>query len=141
MCDVEGGCGQQVLCRLLLHSPEQFRWLYRRFRKPQRFYVTKLVVFRRGNDPSLRSHERLLNQVVLYDKRTRRAGEIKPTEDIVAILTGHVLKDPDYTVSYHGGTLSFKDQRGRQHALTAHFANAFVKVPAERNAIMRALSL
>jgi threonine synthase len=73
-------------------------------------------------------------------KKLVAAGEIKPTEDVVAILTGHLLKDPDYTVAYHSGTLSYKDQQDTQHALTARFANAFVKVPAERNAIMRALA-
>ena len=74
-------------------------------------------------------------------KKLVAAGEINPTEDVVAILTGHVLKDPDYTVSYHGGTLRYKDRDGQTHALASPFANAFVKVPAERAAILRALSL
>jgi len=32
-------------------------------------------------------------------KKMIAAGGVKPDEDIVAILTGHVLKDPDYTVN------------------------------------------
>jgi threonine synthase len=31
--------------------------------------------------------------------------EVDPDEDVVAILTGHVLKDPEYTVRYHRGEL------------------------------------
>ncbi len=30
---------------------------------------------------------------------------VERDEDVVAILTGHVLKDPDYTVRYHLGEL------------------------------------
>ncbi|MEP7288891.1 MAG: threonine synthase [Chloroflexota bacterium] len=32
-------------------------------------------------------------------------GVIKPGEDIVAVLTGHVLKDPGVVIEYHSGTL------------------------------------
>lgn len=74
-------------------------------------------------------------------KKLVATGEIKPNEDVVAILTGHVLKDPDYTVSYHGGTLGYTDKAGARHDLASNFANAFVKVPAERAAILRALAL
>jgi len=72
-------------------------------------------------------------------KKLVAAGQLDPAEDVVAILTGHVLKDPDYTVSYHAGTLSYKDKSGIVHPLASNFANAFVKVPAEREAILRAL--
>jgi threonine synthase len=29
------------------------------------------------------------------------SGVIQPSEDVVCVLTGHVLKDPDTTVRYH----------------------------------------
>jgi threonine synthase len=32
-------------------------------------------------------------------------GIIKPTDDVVGILTGHVLKDPGIVIDYHQGTL------------------------------------
>jgi threonine synthase len=67
------------------------------------------------------------------------AGRIKREEDIVAILTGHVLKDPDYTVNYHSGTLGYKVENGGKVAIEARYANAFVRLPAERDAIIRAL--
>lgn len=64
------------------------------------------------------------------------AGAVKPDEDVVAILTGHVLKDPDYTVNYHAGALSFTGKSGERVALESRYANAFTRVPAERDAIM-----
>ncbi len=33
------------------------------------------------------------------------AGTIRPDEDVVALLTGHLLKDPNIVIDYHGGTL------------------------------------
>lgn len=33
------------------------------------------------------------------------AGTIQPDEDVVALLTGHVLKDPNVVIDYHQGTL------------------------------------
>ncbi len=33
------------------------------------------------------------------------SGVIKPSEDVVAVLTGHVLKDPSIVMDYHQGTL------------------------------------
>jgi threonine synthase len=69
------------------------------------------------------------------------AGAVKPDEDVVAILTGHVLKDPDYTVNYHSGALSFTGKNGERVALESRYANAFTRVPAERDAIMGILGL
>lgn len=72
-------------------------------------------------------------------KKMVAAGRIEPDEDVVAILTGHVLKDPDYTVNYHAGTLSFTNRSGERVSIQSHYANAFTRAPAERNAIMKAL--
>ena len=38
-------------------------------------------------------------------KKLIAAGVIKPTDDVVAVLTGHVLKDPGIVIDYHAGTL------------------------------------
>jgi threonine synthase len=72
-------------------------------------------------------------------KKLIAAGTIHPDEDILAILTGHVLKDPDYTVNYHRGTLSYTDKSGEKIPLTSSYANCFMQVPADREAILRAL--
>jgi threonine synthase len=34
-----------------------------------------------------------------------RQGVMRASDDIVAVLTGHVLKDPDIIINYHGATL------------------------------------
>lgn len=38
-------------------------------------------------------------------KRLVEEGRIRPSERVVAILTGHLLKDPDTTMAYHDGRL------------------------------------
>lgn len=73
-------------------------------------------------------------------KKLVAAGTINPDEDVLAILTGHVLKDPDYTVNYHRGTLSYTDRSGGKIQLQSNYANAFTQVAADKKAILRALS-
>jgi threonine synthase len=72
-------------------------------------------------------------------KKLIAAGTIHPNEDILAILTGHVLKDPDYTDNYHRGTLGFTDNCGQKIPLSSNYSNSFVQVPAEREPILKAL--
>jgi threonine synthase len=69
------------------------------------------------------------------------AGTIHPQEDIVAILTGHVLKDPDYVVNYHRSELRFTDKKGHEHLLASPFASQWLQVAAERSAIEKVLAL
>jgi threonine synthase len=38
-------------------------------------------------------------------KKLRRSGLVKPGESVVLILTGHLLKDPDFTIKFHRGEL------------------------------------
>ena len=38
-------------------------------------------------------------------KKLRRSGFVKPGEAVVLILTGHLLKDPDFTIKFHRGDL------------------------------------
>ncbi|HEX4947226.1 MAG TPA: threonine synthase [Blastocatellia bacterium] len=72
-------------------------------------------------------------------KKLVAVGEIDPAEDIVAILTGHVLKDPDYVVNYHRGELSYTDKQGEKHLLASNYASQWMQVAAEREAIETAL--
>lgn len=67
------------------------------------------------------------------------AGTMHAEEDVVAILTGHVLKDPDYVVNYHRGNLRFTDKQGQEHLLASNFASQWLQVAAERSAIERIL--
>ncbi len=76
-------------------------------------------------------------------KRLIAAGHIRPEESVVAVLTGHVLKDPDYVGAYHRGTLEL-DSAGSGHgaeSLRIHgaFPNAPQHVEASKSAILKLL--
>jgi threonine synthase len=71
------------------------------------------------------------------------AGVIGRTESVVAVLTGHLLKDPDYTSEYHRGTLAL-EQKSESGAAASQpirglFANAPVQVAATKKAILGVL--
>lgn len=38
-------------------------------------------------------------------RKLRNQGFVKPDESVVAVLTGHVLKDTDYVINYHNNSL------------------------------------
>ena len=59
------------------------------------------------------------------------AGVIARDADVVAVLTGNVLKDPDYIYRYHTGQLQSPDGR----ALTSTFGNQPVVVPNDTERI------
>jgi len=46
-------------------------------------------------------------------KRLRQQGFVKPGETVVLVLTGNLLKDPDYTIDFHRGEL-FEGTRDQQ---------------------------
>ena len=74
-------------------------------------------------------------------KLLREEGVIAPSDDVVCILTGHQLKDPDATVAYHSGDQTrFDTVLGQRGVKTADFGNAPVVVPNELQAIIEALS-
>jgi threonine synthase len=52
-------------------------------------------------------------------KKLRAAGVIRADEDVVGILTGNVLKDPDYIYRYHTGQLQAPDAS----AIVPNFGN------------------
>jgi threonine synthase len=56
-------------------------------------------------------------------------------ESIVAVLTGHVLKDPDYVNRYHNGTLSL----GSWPPIKGAFANPPERVAAKKSAILESI--
>ncbi len=58
-------------------------------------------------------------------KKLTAAGVIAHDADVVAVLTGNVLKDPDYIYKYHTGQLD--DPHGKR--LTSSFGNAPIVVP------------
>lgn len=62
-------------------------------------------------------------------KKLVAAGTVAPDASVVAVLTGHVLKDPDRVVSYH--------LEGEGHP---DLVNAPQELPAEREALRRAVA-
>ena len=68
-------------------------------------------------------------------RKLTRASVIQRDEDVVAVLTGNLLKDPDYIYHYHTGQL--KDPEG--DLIEPRFGNQPVVVPNDPNAIRRIL--
>lgn len=66
---------------------------------------------------------------------------IRPGETVVAILTGHLLKDTDYVINYHRGTLAFHEDGFSEpdSRITGTFANQPVRVAATSDAVMEKL--
>ena len=64
------------------------------------------------------------------------AGLIERDADVIAILTGNVLKDPDYIYGYHTGQL--KDPC--DNLIEPHYGNKPVVAPNDAEAILRLLA-
>lgn len=62
-------------------------------------------------------------------------GVIGKDESVVAVLTGHVLKDTDYVIKYHNQTLATENGEN----IRGTFANSIVRVAARPCAIENAL--
>jgi len=75
-------------------------------------------------------------------KKLVAAGKIRPGENVIAVLTGHMLKDADYAANYHRGTLAIdagaKDGLAPQPILGA-FQNTPERVAANKSAILSAM--
>jgi threonine synthase len=69
-------------------------------------------------------------------KKLVAAGVIDRDADVVAVLTGNVLKDPDYIYRYHTGQLTGPDGA----AIGATFGNAPVMVPNDADRITALIS-
>ena len=56
---------------------------------------------------------------------------IHPGESVVAILTGHQLKDPEYTANYHFGKLELDSADGDSKKIKSKFSNSPIRVAAD----------
>lgn len=80
-------------------------------------------------------------------RRLAREGtdqHVDADEDVVAILTGNVLKDPDYTIRYHSSELyeEFRTETvitAKNHHLQSNFANPPIVVDATAEALTAAI--
>jgi len=71
-------------------------------------------------------------------KKLVAAGIVGREESVVGILTGHVLKDPDYVSRYHHGSLSLDsgEPGGAPKPIASAFPNAPQRVAANKAAIL-----
>ncbi len=69
-------------------------------------------------------------------RKLTAAGKIAKTDRVVAVLTGNVLKDPDYIYKYHTGAL--QGPAGEQ--IRSTFGNQPVVIPNDMEAIVELLS-
>lgn len=68
------------------------------------------------------------------------AGHMRRDESVVAVLTGHVLKDPEYVSRYHRGELFLSTgPDGASQAIEGAFRNAPERVAANKRAILENL--
>jgi threonine synthase len=67
-------------------------------------------------------------------RRLVAAGHIRGDESVVGVLTGHVLKDPDYVNQYHHGTLALENTK-----IAGTFANVPQRVAANKAAVLESL--
>jgi threonine synthase len=79
-------------------------------------------------------------------KKLIQTGEIDKDEDVVAVLTGNLLKDPDYTVNYHQDSLYEKaiyrnELMERQDKIQSTFANAPIKIKPSKQEILRTIGV
>jgi threonine synthase len=76
-------------------------------------------------------------------KKLVAAGHIRADENVIAVLTGHMLKDPDYVSAYHRGTLALdsgaKDGSGAPQPIHGAFQNSPERVAANKAAILATL--
>ena len=64
---------------------------------------------------------------------------MKQTETVVLILTGHLLKDPDFTFKFHRGDLFNEMPAQHQLARTNTLQRAPVVIDADFGAVIAAL--
>lgn len=69
-------------------------------------------------------------------RKLRAAGRIGSNEDVVAVLTGHLLKDPDYIYRYHTRTLVSPSGQ----PIESTYANQPVVVPCDPDRIAGLIS-
>jgi threonine synthase len=73
-------------------------------------------------------------------KKLVKSGFVQGSESVVLVLTGHVLKDPEYTIKFHRGDLSVPRMEDNEfHALTAPQRKAPIVLDANADAVLRAL--
>lgn len=67
-------------------------------------------------------------------------GRISPDENVVAVLTGHLLKDTSYVIDYHGETLSLEEPVSKlRRSIKGNFSNKPVRIGCSLTEILKHL--
>jgi threonine synthase len=72
-------------------------------------------------------------------KKLRAQGKIAASETVVLVLTGHMLKDADYTIEFHRGTLLNDEEKVGLETKIAGLRRDAVKVEATQAAVLAAM--
>lgn len=72
-------------------------------------------------------------------KKLLENGRIRPEESVVLLLTGHTLKDSDYTIHYHRGELLSDDERGPLNSEIEAMRRNTIELEASPDAVLREL--
>ncbi|MGH9712664.1 MAG: threonine synthase [Candidatus Acidiferrales bacterium] len=67
------------------------------------------------------------------------SGHVSRKESVVAVLTGHVLKDPDFVSNYHRGTLSLSPARDEKPETRKFISGSYQNPPERIAATKRAI--
>jgi threonine synthase len=72
-------------------------------------------------------------------RKLRRSGFVKAGESVVLILTGHLLKDPDFTINFHRGELFAGTAHETEAAEARYLQRAPLVLDADLGAVIGAL--
>ncbi len=72
-------------------------------------------------------------------KKLRRSGFVKRNESVVLVLTGHLLKDPDFTINFHRGDLFAGTPDEIEAAQARYLQRAPVVLDADLGAVIAVL--
>lgn len=72
-------------------------------------------------------------------KKFVKQGFVKPNESVVLVLTGHLLKDPDFTLKFHRGDLFEKTPYEKEAAVLAPRQRAPIVLEATVEAVLKTL--
>ncbi len=72
-------------------------------------------------------------------KKLRQRGFVKAGDSIVLILTGHLLKDPDFTIKFHRGDLFGGTPQQAEASQSKHLQRAPIELDANLGSVIGAL--
>ena len=73
-------------------------------------------------------------------KKLLTQGFVKPNQTVVLILTGHLLKDPEFTLKFHRGDLFTGSDHQKQMPALSHQQRAPIVLEASVDAVIRTVA-